>query len=526
MARFKSSPLLLAVAGLVVLLGSKAFGQGCTGSSPTWTSTPDQASVSQCITNASNGDTINVTAGTGSVTWSGTVAVNKDLSIIGPGASNLTINSSSGADSCFNLSLGNTTRLSGFAFNGCVPTASSGVVAGKTFRFDHNSFTMPGFTELDIISGPATSCNVTPETAIQATGLIDNNTFNNVRVDTVGTQCALTDGNYQHALWAQPPPKGSLGTGIVYVEDNTFNANSIMQNDIDSNYAGRYVFRFNTVNGINGNTGGPEIHSVQGMNRAVQWWEIYKNYFNKTGSSSWFSSAFIRGGSGLDWGNWISDLYTNDIMLSNVRSEGDPSDPPGSCNGSSNWDGNSGTVAGSGYPCRDQLGRSYDTTQWAPGQAYNQPLTPAYFWNNLKGLSNSPITIAWDTACGSPSCPFNPVHTTIDMVANRDFYNQVSSYNGTSGVGVGTLAQRPATCTTGVGYWATDQGNWNHCSGATCSAGAGIGATEQGVLYRCSSTNTWTVYYTPYTYPHPLQSSSGGGSGSPTAPSGLQAIVN
>lgn len=62
-------------------------------------------------------------------------------------------------------------------------------------------------------------------------------------------------------------------------------------------------------------------------------------------------------------------------------------------------------------------------------------------------------------------------------------------------MGFGTLARRPTTCPTnpenafgmgvaGVGYFATDSG-------------------PQGTLYTCSA-NTWTVYYTPYTYPHPL----------------------
>src|ERR1019366_2080379 len=64
-----------------------------------------------------------------------------------------------------------------------------------------------------------------------------------------------------------------------------------------------------------------------------------------------------------------------------------------------------------------------------------------------------------------------------------------------SGVGSGTLAARPANCTTGVGYWATDQGSWNQ-------SGNGKG---NGVLYKCTSTNTWTSYYTPLAYPHPLQ---------------------
>ena len=31
----------------------------------------------------------------------------------------------------------------------------------------------------------------------------------------------------------------------------------------------------------------------------------------------------------------------------------------------------------------------------------------------------------------------------------------------------------------------------------------------QGELFKCTATNTWTIYYTPYTYPHPLDSGGG-----------------
>ena len=48
--------------------------------------------------------------------------------------------------------------------------------------------------------------------------------------------------------------------------------------------------------------------------------------------------------------------------------------------------------------------------------------------------------------------------------------------------------------TTGVASWKTNEGNWDS-----------IQAGADGVLYKCTSTNTWTLYYTPYTYPHPLQ---------------------
>ncbi len=78
-------------------------------------------------------------------------------------------------------------------------------------------------------------------------------------------------------------------------------------------------------------------------------------------------------------------------------------------------------------------------------------------------------------------------------------------------MGFGTLANRPTTCTAtadaadagkgGVGYFATDQGSWN------TSASNLYGVQQSGadgVLYGCSSTNTWSVILTPYTYPHPL----------------------
>jgi hypothetical protein len=58
------------------------------------------------------------------------------------------------------------------------------------------------------------------------------------------------------------------------------------------------------------------------------------------------------------------------------------------------------------------------------------------------------------------------------------------------------LANRPEKCTTGVGYWATDAGSdWNKTNASE----------HDGVLYRCTAPNVWTVYYTPYTYPHPLR---------------------
>ena len=90
------------------------------------------------------------------------------------------------------------------------------------------------------------------------------------------------------------------------------------------------------------------------------------------------------------------------------------------------------------------------------------------------------------------------------MAPNRDYYNYVSTgFDGSVGVGRGTKATMLGlSCTTGVAYWVTDEGEWD-------STVSGV----DGQLYQCSAPNTWTLYYTPYTYPHPLR-----GASAPSAP--------
>jgi len=149
------------------------------------------------------------------------------------------------------------------------------------------------------------------------------------------------------------------------------------------------------------------------------------------------------------------------------------------------------------YPFRDQ-----------PGRGHNQVLFPNYSWLNS------------GTALPVSPTPVMTANSADSVTENQDVYNYTSSFDGSlscstaphCGVGSGTLASRPATCTTGVAYWATDQGSWN-------VSGNGAG---QGVLYQCSATNVWTTYYTPYTYPYPLTHTSATLPGTPT---NLQAVV-
>jgi hypothetical protein len=169
----------------------------------------------------------------------------------------------------------------------------------------------------------------------------------------------------------------------------------------------------------------------------------------------------------------------------------------GLCDGTAGGDGNRNpTTTYRGYPCYRQAGRDEDAV-----------LYPMYAWGNTWEDDGSKINLAINAKGGSPD------YTSQHIVSNRDLYNAVSAnaqtsttrpFNGSTGMGFGTLANRPATCTAnaepadagrgGVGYWATDQGEWN----------ASNGATADGQLYTCTSTNTWTLAYTPYCYPHPL----------------------
>ncbi|HKO18252.1 MAG TPA: hypothetical protein VJU82_05140, partial [Acidobacteriaceae bacterium] len=165
--------------------------------------------------------------------------------------------------------------------------------------------------------------------------------------------------------------------------------------------------------------------------------------------------------------------------------------------------------------CLDQPSRSGGTLLSgdppSPTGWVNESLDPSYEWGDVD-------------ESGNPN--HGPVTTsTLRLIADRDYYGEVSMsantsptspFNGTTGTGFGTLANRPTTCKTGVAYWATDQGSWNQS-----------GSGQQGELFKCTAANTWTLAYTPYTYPHPLINSDAfsASSARPAAPTNLSGSV-
>lgn len=121
-----------------------------------------------------------------------------------------------------------------------------------------------------------------------------------------------------------------------------------------------------------------------------------------------------------------------------------------------------------------------------PAHANNsvdEDISNSYYWSNANS-SGAQAGIA--TAEGVPT-------------ANEDYWLYTESFNGTSGVGCGTT--RPGTCTTGTAFWETSQS----CSTLADYIGTTPTTPISGTLYKCTATDTWTEYYEPYTYPHPLR---------------------
>jgi len=471
---------------------------------------------------AADGTTVKIPAGT--CTWTGSVTYNQKYSTTIQGAS--TINGTcapggtctatdktvitdnvSGTALTINTASGKSFRITGLTFNPSSGTPAYGAISingsSTSVRVDHNHFN-------DTVNGDHTF------NTDGINGVFDHNFFdstNQANLNFIQSANYGTDGN-ANVVWTQPDNFGS--SNFVFFENNLFQNGAFMD---DCDYGARMVFRYNTV----GTNARMQVHGTGSgaQRRGCRAQEIYGNTFtfsNNPAASNFAFLVMLEGGTGLAWGNTVTGFLQfihEDVPRTNNDTYAQTPTPNGwgSCGttlGPSNWDGNNNST---GYPCLDQVGRGAGDllTGLFPNLVNNttkavtwphQALVPWYVWSNTVNV-----------------VPQNPTHywTNFDAVTveSRDYYlelpniDESSTFNGTAGIGCGPAAAtcanpvtQPASCTTGVGFW----------------------NATQGTLYKCSSTNTWTAYYTPYTYPHPLVT--GSGSTSVAAPTNLAATVN
>ena len=268
----------------------------------------------------------------------------------------------------------------------------------------------------------------------------------------------------------------TLGTAQnIFVEDCTFNGAGYV-NDANSN--ARMVVRYNTITGpikVDG-------HGVASNtpSRSYRNMEVYGNTWTST-ALAW-AAIEMRGGTFMVFNN--SSTYTAWFFLTEY----------GYLATWPNFGNQFQTPVN--YPIKDQVGVGKD-----PKVAGSEP---AYLWNNraggtvwprqLKGIPQGAIDL-YRTQTGNPTATFSE----RDLIrANRDFFAE-AGFDDAAGVSTGTKAQMLASSPTlrNVGWWVTDEGEWNSANGAA----------PDGQLYIWNGT-AWQFHYRPYSYPHPLR---GGG---------------
>jgi hypothetical protein len=522
MTRFKSSPILFAVAAVILLLTSNARAS-CSGSGSSWSCTAGSspAQIQSAVDSASDGATITLANGSynlgSAISFDNRNGISVVCATVGGCTVAVSNNNVFTNDFCAS-SRPNLFRISGFNFTGSVGTAAIWMYCNQDLqqvRIDHNDFSIAG-SQIAVLFGETSSAG-------RVFGVVDHNNCHGANNFMCMKNISGNDSWFSGA-------QGSANS--LFFEDNTcnFTTNSDLGTGCLDVWRGNStVARFNTITRS-------RIVNHSYCHSGPYNSEVYGNKINDPNptADNYRNIHFQGAGEEIAFGNTVElEPNGNTIVVQHFRGDSSTATSEGSCVNQCN-----GTVTGtgadpdhandlnragqSGYPCWHQ-----------PGRDKNGVLKPLYIFMN-HNAAGTKADLVLNSGNLAPS----------QVAANRDYYNAVSAsaqtsssspFNGTTGVGFGTLANRPTTCTAtpqaadaghgGVGYWATDQGSWN-------KSGNGFG---QGILYSCTATNTWTVAYTPYTYPHPLQGGGGGGSTPPPTPpptqppappSNLQGVVH
>lgn len=506
------SPLLLGLCVAVLLIINSSAEAACSGSGTTWSCTAGSTSsqINSALSSASNNAIITLAAGTYALGDDVNFLTSKGATIIcaSQGACTVTGGMIGMNGNCSGV-LPNLYRVSGMVFSGGSTRSwwwgSGTSCTVQQLRIDHNTFSGQSAGQTIMYFGE----NSSPNNYFH--GVVDHNTVTNAQSVYFAQ---VINGNGDNTL----PDRLGSGNNLFF-EDNTItitNMDNSGSGCVDGWGGHGVVWRFNTVTNCR-----VLMHGVTHTWGPINF-EVYRNRITHTSLSdlpTGYRSIHHQGsGTYMVFDNQIAQasgqLKDSDaIVVLHYRAFSAGSGQP-ICDGTVSVDGNrSPTATYRGYPCKRQPGRDIDKT-----------LKPIFAWGNRWIDTGSQIRLERN------GDGFTPQH----LLENRDYYNAVSAstqssptspFNGTIGMGFGTLANRPTTCTTGreaadsgnggVGYWATDVGEWNTSNGSA----------PDGQLYMCSATNTWSLYYKPYTYPHPLQVTGGTGGGAlapPPAPTNLQ----
>lgn len=462
---------VFSIAILLLCLASKSEARSIVAASASYDD------VQSAVTAAATGDVVLVPGGT--ATWTSTLTITKGIQIIGKGTglsgttiiNNVQYTAAAGTTpQCFyyrpaSYATPQTFRMSGFTIdvNGRYGLfVSEGDDTSPPYpihdyiRIDNNRF-------INSASGVSEDGGQALWHQNAVYGVVDNNVFDGIDYPIKNDPSVGVDD------WWDTAPQNTFELGsknYPYFEDNQFinmNALGAGSDNIltDGQFSARYVFRYNTIINNVATSSMFEVHGQQG---------------NVAGQ---MASCF-----GVE-------LYGNDYTAANNDMVGFFSQRSGQTRVF--W--NNATTTSSYY------NKAYTTigTDVCPSAYADLKITHnSYWWGNRKnmtgGLSHASPYVTGGLTCNSL--------TDIPLIG-RDIISDDYATTGTSvAITQGTLAARPATCTTGEGYWATDQ----NTSDLTNYVGRNPTTPISGTMYKCTATDVWTADYTPYTYPHPMRS--------------------
>jgi hypothetical protein len=542
---FPAMRRLLLLLPIFLLICTSAYGQ-CAGVLNCTAISLSQSDISTAW-NSATLDGTNLTLPAGTVTWTSQLTLTQThsmtllgagaisgtglaASISGTGSDLTTININTSIDQpvlIISTIAGKSFRMSGIAFhslNTVVIDTGAVFLNGQStsVRIDHNHFNQLNNVDMVFAGG--------------VQGVIDHNQFdegfndeNSVRITDPGWN-GDTEG-LGNKSWAD---SSHFGTGqFMYMENNNFQYTGTLGStscgvasghgfafDVGGD-GGRAVFRFNAVGThvalqTHGTSGGTQDH--RGLRALI----VDDNTFNFNPSVPTDCFAFLvqyEGGTGFWYNNKINGFLQyihNYVPRINNVTYGENATPNGwgycgtaQTGTGSNWDQ---SATGTGYACLDSTGRGQGDllSGLFPSKINNttgtiawphQVLEPMYVWSSpLTPVPSNPLTY-FANSSGAVT------------VQNQDYYVQLpnqdnaATFNGTAGIGCGPVdanctspVTRPATCTVGVAFW----------------------NTSTSTLSKCTALNTWTNFYTPFTYPHPLV---GGGPPPPTSPAPPTALA-
>jgi hypothetical protein len=332
-----------------------------------------QDSVQAAIDRAADGDTVQVTAGTG--IWTASVTIGKHLTwganptfeskqitLLGAGIDSTTIVSSSSYGGIL-LDIigveGKPIRITGFTFKGMQRLSTTWPainLSARIWRIDHCKFDGSDITPWQQGRG----------VIVSGQGIIDHCNF----LNSYQSIAIIGDDD---ASWNRSLTPGT--SDAVYIEDCTVTDTEPFDGANDAYGGARYVFRHNSVkNEIIGNHG-----RDTGGYRSALWFEYYDNIFTSTLVNDIWVAANFRGGTGVMFHNNWNGKYRGDIRV--VYYCAIPGNP--SCG----W---SQCIT---YPCMDQTGRGPDMDNDGV-----QDLVPLYEWNNTKNGADIGIEVESNSA--------------------------------------------------------------------------------------------------------------------------------